>query len=78
MVTCDRFEHDYEAWRTRELTTEDNDAFQQHFDVCSDCQRFAESFSTLRQRLVSMPQREPSIRFRYQLNRKINDINAGV
>jgi len=78
MITCDRFEHDYEAWRKEELTAEDSDALQWHFDTCPGCQRFAENFSILRQRLLSMPQCEPSIRFKYQLNRKINDINAGV
>jgi hypothetical protein len=77
MVACDRFERDYEAWRKGELTTEDGESFQKHFSSCTDCQLFAESFSTLRQRLAALPQQEPSVRFKYQLNRKINDISAG-
>ncbi|MCF7810124.1 zf-HC2 domain-containing protein [bacterium] len=77
MVTCERFEQDYEAWRKGELTTEESDVFQKHLDTCNNCQHFAESFSTLRQYLVAMPQQEPSVRFKYQLNRKINDINTG-
>jgi len=74
MITCERFEKDFESWRSGKLTPEDETLIRQHARECPHCQAFNQAAFRLRELTLSLPQREPSAAFKYRLSARLNDL----
>ncbi len=79
MVTCERFEREFEAWKNGELPSEEDEQFKKHVAECSHCSSFELSHFRLRDMTSSLPSVEPSASFEYRLNNRINELDdSGV
>ncbi|MDP8239266.1 MAG: zf-HC2 domain-containing protein [Candidatus Hatepunaea meridiana] len=76
MITCDRFEDNYEAYQSGKLPPEQEDLLRRHVAECEHCQIFAQSTYRLRVITASLPRVEPSPNFRFQLDKKIRMLSG--
>ena len=74
MITCERFEKDFQAWQSGKLSPEDEDLFHRHVLECPHCKAFTQTAFNLRKLTLSLPKREPSPAFRYRLNGRLSDL----
>ena len=75
MITCERFEREFEAWKNGKLPSEEDEQFKKHVAECSHCSSFELSQYRLRYLLSSLDGVEPSASFEYRLNNRINELN---
>ncbi|NQT35189.1 hypothetical protein HQ587_08365 [bacterium] len=79
MITCERFEREFEAWKNDKLPSEEDEQFNKHVAECSHCSSFELSHFRLRDLTSSLPSVEPSASFEYRLNSRINELDdSGV
>ncbi len=76
MITCERFEKDYNAWQSGRLTPEEEELFRRHVVDCPHCRAFTQGAYKLRELITSLPQVEPPPGFTYRLSNRISELSA--
>jgi hypothetical protein len=76
MITCERFEKDFEAWQSGKLNPEDEALIRQHVRECPHCQAFNQAAFRVRELTLALPEREPSAAFRYRLGNRLGELTA--
>ncbi len=74
MINCEKFESQYQQWNNSELPPPSDREMRGHRAQCSYCRTVNDDTIDLRNVIGSLPKHEPSIRFDYQLRRRINEI----